>query len=186
MPWERVRHIRLWRLPRCLMAGAMFLLCPARLPAQASLEYQVKAAFLLNFAKFVDWPPAAFANSESPIAICILGKDPFGRTIDDLVQGEVVNGRKLIVRRITQAPAPRTCQIVFTQQTGKDTAELLSSLGPGVLTVGEGDDFVRQGGIIGFLIDSRRVRFDIDQKTAELADLKLSSRLLAVARAVQK
>jgi hypothetical protein len=146
----------------------------------------VKAAFLLKFGKFVEWPPAVFANSESPIAICILGKDPFGRTIDDLVQGEVVTGRKLIVRRITQAPAAQTCQIVFTQQTGKDTAELLTSLGPGVLTVGEGEDFVRQGGIIGFLLDSRHVRFDIGLKAAELADLKLSSKLLAVARAVQK
>ena len=169
-----------------MIACGLLLTSPARLSAQTSLEYQVKAAFLLNFAKFVDWPPAAFANSESPIAICILGKDPFGRSIDDLVQGEVVSGRKLIVRRISQAPAAQTCQIVFTEQTGKDTAELLSSLGPGVLTVGEGDDFVRQGGIIGFLIDSRHVRFDIDQKAAELADLKLSSKLLAVARAVQK
>lgn len=186
MPWKRVRHTRLRHLPLCLMAGAALLLYPARLPAQASLEYQVKAAFLLNFAKFVDWPPAAFANSESPIAICILGKDPFGRTLDDLVQGEVVNGRKLIVRRISQAPAAQTCQIVFTPQTGKETAELLSSRRPGVLTVGEGDEFVRQGGIIGFLLDSRHVRFDIDQKAAEWADLKLSSKLLAVARAVQK
>jgi hypothetical protein len=186
MHWERVRHLRPWRLPLRPLACALLLVCTCRLPAQTSLEYQVKAAFLLNFAKFVDWPPAAFTNSESPIAICILGKDPFGRAIDDLVQGEVVTGRKLIVRRISQAPAAQTCQIVFTEQTGKDTAELLSSLGPGVLTVGEGDDFVRQGGIIGFLIDSRHVRFDIDQKAAELADLKLSSKLLAVARAVQK
>jgi hypothetical protein len=186
MPWERVRHIRLWRLPLGLIACALLLVCSSRLSAQTSLEYQVKAAFLLNFAKFVDWPPSAFANSESPIAICILGKDPFGPAIDDLVQGEVVSGRKLIVRRISQAPAAQTCQIVFTQLTGQDAAGMLTGLGPGVLTVGEGENFVRGGGIIGFLLDSRHVRFDIDQKAAELADLKLSSKLLAVARAVRK
>lgn len=186
MPPVRPPYIRLWRLPLCLIAGACLLACTCRLSAQTPLEYQVKAAFLLNFAKFVDWPPAAFANSDSPIAICILGKDPFGRTIDDLVQGELASGRKLIVRRISQAPAAHTCQIVFTQLAGKEAAGILSTLGTGVLTVGDGQDFVRQGGIIGFLIDSRHVRFDIDQKAAELAELKLSSKLLAVARAVQK
>ncbi len=156
------------------------------LAAQASLEYDVKAAFLLNFAKFVDWPPSAFAAPDSPIAICILGKDPFGRGLDDLIQGELVNGRRLTIRRIDRAPSPQACQIIFTQVTGKESSEILTGLGPGVLTVGEGDAFLRGGGIIAFLIENRRVRFAIDQKAAEAADLKLSSKLLAVARLVQK
>jgi hypothetical protein len=186
MHWERVQMGRLWRLPLSWIACTLLLVSPGTLAAQASREYEVKAAFLLNFAKFTDWPPAAFSTADSSIAICILGKDPFGRTIDEVVQGEEVNGRKVIVRRINQAPPAKTCQIVFTQQTGKETAEILSSLGPGILTVGEGENFVREGGIIGFLIESRHVRFNIDQKAAESADLKLSSRLLAVAKEVQK
>ncbi|HUB81769.1 MAG TPA: YfiR family protein [Bryobacteraceae bacterium] len=164
------------------------MLCasPSGLYAQSALEFEVKAAFLLNFAKFVDWPPNAFAAPDSPIAICILGKDPFGHAIDDVVQGESVNGRRVIVRRINTTPAPHTCQIVFTEETGKETHATVESLGPGVLTVGEGDAFVHEGGMIGFLIENRRVRFNIDQQAAELAELKLSSRLLAVARRVQK
>jgi hypothetical protein len=183
----RLRPGQFIRISLGLVASVLCLVSPC--PAQTSLEYQVKAAFLLNFAKFVDWPPTAFENADSPIAICILGKDPFGRAIDDLVQGEAVNGRKLTVRRINQAPAAHTCQIVFTQlftQPGKEAAEILSGLGPGVLTVGDGESFIRSGGIIAFLVENRHVRFDIDQKAAESADLKLSSKLLAVARSVQK
>jgi hypothetical protein len=102
------------------------------------------------------------------------------------VQGETANGRKLVVRRITHAPVAQTCQILFTQESRKESAEILAALGPGVLTVGEGENFVREGGIITFLVENRRVRFDIDQKAAEAAELKLSSKLLAVARSVQK
>src|SRR5271157_5811294 len=84
----------------CVLAGSLIL--ASRALPQTALEYEVKAAFLLNFAKFVEWPSSAFADSDSPIAICILGKDPFGHTIDELVQGEAANGRKLMVRRISQ------------------------------------------------------------------------------------
>src|SRR5580704_16280019 len=180
---ERAHLHRFWR---SFITCALLLVCCGRLRAQGPKEYEVKAVFLLNFAKFVDWPPSAFPSSDSPVTICIMGKDPFGGSIDELVRGEVANGRKLMVRRISRAPAAQTCQIVFTQQSGKESAEILNSLGAGVLTVGEGEDFVHEGGIITFLLENRRVRFDIDQKAAEAAELKISSRLLAVARSVQK
>jgi hypothetical protein len=143
------RWIRAGRICTFWIRAGVCLLLVFRSFAADISEYQVKALFLLNFAKFVDWPPASFASSDSPIAICVFGKDPFGRGIDQLVQGETVNGRRLAVRRITQAPAPQTCQIFFTQEPAKEIAEILGSLGPGVR-------------------------------------LKLSSRLLAVARSVQK
>ena len=82
----------------CLWVG--FAAYAAGQAVNPALEYQVKAAFLLNFTKFIDWPPAAFATPESPIAICIVGSDPFGRILDEIVQGEAVNARKVVVQRI--------------------------------------------------------------------------------------
>jgi len=150
--------------------------CPA---ADVHLEYQVKAVFLLNFTKFIEWPAADFEAPDSPVTICILGEDPFGTAIDQVVSGEVVNGRKVAVQRISRAPAPKSCQVLFS------AAKLLPDLGPGVLTVGEGETFMRAGGMIGFVIDNRRVRFDVNQAAAERAGLKISSKLLNVAREVQ-
>lgn len=177
---------RISRLLPCLLACAGALILPSRAVAQAVLEYQVKAAFLLNFAKFVEWPSSAFADPDSPVAICILGKDPFGRTIDDLVQGETANGRKLTVRRMSQLPGPQVCQVAFAVGPAKEVAKTLEGLGRGVLTVGEGESFARDGGIIAFVIENRRVRFDINQTAAENAALKLSSKLLSVARSIEK
>jgi len=178
-----------WR-PIAVLTLSSFLwsagwVLPLRAAAEETLEYEVKAAFLLNFARFVEWPASAFADANAPLAICILGKDPFGRGLDDLVRGEEVGGHKLLVRRIGVAPQPRACQIVFTQESGKAALQPLSEL-HGVLTVGEGESFVRDGGIIGFVIESRRVRFDISQKAADASGIKLSSKLLSVARSIEK
>jgi hypothetical protein len=154
--------------------------------ADALLEYQVKAVFLLNFTKFIEWPTMVFESPNSPVAICILGEDPFGTTLDQVVSGEVVNGRKVVVERIKRTPEPKSCQVLFWSHPEGEVAKTLSGFGPGVLTVGEGDSFLREGGMISFVIDNRRVRFDIHQTAAENARLKLSSRLLSVARLVAK
>ena len=168
----------------CLASTAIFLLCISTYAADPNLEYQVKAAFLLNFTKFIEWPPTAFENSGSPFTICILGEDPFGRALDDVVTGEAVGGRRLVVRRIDRNPAPGACQVVFIGADVRDISKILDSLTPGVLTVGEGSNFAREGGIIGFVIENRRVRFDINSSAADRAGLKFSSRLLNVARSV--
>jgi hypothetical protein len=193
---EQVTHIR---RNRARVAGLLVCLlsaCPAysQSASQASespVEYQVKAAFLLNFTKFIDWPPASFASVDSPITICILGKDPFGPVLDEIVQGETVNARKVMVQRITQPPVTqptgsKTCHVVFVGEPDKDIAKTLSGLGPGVLTVGQGDRFLRDGGMVALVVDNRRVRFDINQTAATGAGLSLSARLLNVARAVEK
>jgi len=152
--------------------------------ASASLEYDVKAAFLLNFTKFVDWPPSAFAASDAPLTICIVGDDPFGPAIDQLVEGEFVNRHRITVERI-RTDQPKSCQVLFVGNNGT-IPTAISAANPAVLTVGEGGDFLRQGGVIAFVIDNRRVRFDISLKAATNAGLKLSSKLLAVARSVEK
>lgn len=171
-------------LTRLFIAVALVL--PLSRAADEPLEYRVKGAFLLNFTKFVEWPAAAFRQADSPIAICILGDDPFGSTLDQLVSGEVVNERKVAVQRLKSPPAPQSCQVLFVGKSEKNLLKTVSALGPGVLTVGEGTGFLREGGIIGFVIENRRVRFSINETAAENAGLKLSSKLLNVARSVEK
>ena len=150
------------------------------------LEYQVKAAFLLNFTKFVEWPPSAFDAADSPIAICVLGNDPFGNSLDQIVAEEVVGGRRVVVRRIKRTPQAKLCQALFVSMPEKELLSILSGVGPGVLTIGEGESFVRDGGMIAFVVENHRVRFGINETAAETAGLKLSSKLLSVARSVEK
>ena len=173
------------RFPRLCQIACTALLLPLVLLAEPATEFDVKAAFLFNFTKFVEWPPSAFAAPDSPMNICVVGRDPFGRALDEIVQGERVGGRRVAVERLSAMPPPKTCQLVYIDAEGKEVSKLLASAGPGVLTVGEGDDFLRDGGIIGFVIENHRVRFDINQAAAENAALKLSSKLLSVARFVE-
>lgn len=176
-------RLRVWPLLALLSAG---IGGPASAADEPPLEYQVKAAFLLNFTKFVEWPGSAFAQEHSPLAICILGEDPFGNTLNEIVKGEAVNGRELVIERIQRAPEPKSCQVLFIEKPGKDISKTLSAIGPGVLTVGEGEKFLQDGGIVAFVLENRRVRFDIDQKAAGRAMLAISSRLMNVARSVEQ
>jgi len=182
--WERVPD-GLRRLT-CLLA-ALALLVPVGVPAaDERLEYQVKAAFLLNFTKFIEWPASAFDTPDSPIVICILGDDPFGKTLDQIVAGEVVAGRKIVVQRIKHLPPIKSCQELFVYRQEKEVLKTLPAVGPGVLTIGEGESFVRDGGMIAFVLENRRVRFGINEAAAASAGLKLSSKLLSVAKSVEK
>jgi hypothetical protein len=162
-----------------LLLALSKILAAADQPPQ---EYEVKAAFLLNFTKFIEWPAA---DAESPFHICIFGEDPFGRVLDQMISGETVGGRKLLVLRIGRK-RPASCQIVFAGQGEGDFTEALAGVAPGVLTVGEGAEFLRQGGMISFVVENRRVRFDVSQKAALKAGLRISSKLLSVARSVEK
>jgi hypothetical protein len=145
----------------------------------------VKAAFLLNFTKFVEWSPASFPAPEAPIKICILGEDPFGPTLDQLVDGEIVSGRKVMVERVRR-PMPASCRVVYFSEREGGVARSLANLPEGVLTVSDVDGFVRQGGMIGFVIENRRVRFDVNHRAMAARQVRVSSRLLDVARSVVK
>jgi len=169
----------------CLIAALSLELPCSSLAADEPSEYQVKAVFVLNFTKFVEWPATAFAAADSPISICILGDDPFGSALDQIVAGEVVNGRRVATQRIKHPPQPKSCQLLFIGRSEKDIPKILPSLGPGVLTIGEGEGFIRDGGMIAFVLENRRVRFEINQAGAESAGIKLSSRLLNVAKSVE-
>jgi hypothetical protein len=160
----------------------------AQAPVQAFDEYQVKAAFLYNFAKFVEWPPGTFASSTDPIGICIVGQDPFGSALENTVQGKKVGDRIFAVRRLPDTQQASQCQILFIGAAEwKRTRALLEAVkSPGVLTVGETDDFTVLGGIIGFRLDGPRVRIKVDLQTAERARLRISSKLLSLAEIAKK
>jgi hypothetical protein len=181
---ESLRHNKYRIVPR-LIGLALLVAVGCRGGAEEGLEYQVKAAFLLNFTKFIVWPASAFDDRGSPLRICVLGDDPFGGSLRQIVEGEIVNRRKLVTERIRRPPQPRFCQVLFISRDEELALGDVPDVGPGVLTVGESDRFLRHGGMIAFTVVDRRVRFDIDRAAAERAGLQISSRLLSVARSVK-
>jgi hypothetical protein len=151
--------------------------------AEAALEYDVKAAFLLNFAKFVQWPASKFPDAQTPLRLCLLRQNPFGDTLDRMVQRERIGGRAVEVRRIASPDFTDGCHILFVPQVVmvEDGAAAVP-VEAALLTVGESDDFLRRGGIISFFAESGRIRFAINSDAAERSCLRMSSRLLRVAR----
>jgi len=182
---SRMRTDRLFALFLVVVELLAGCIAPARGQSPPS-EYEIKAAFLYNFAKFVDWPPEAFSGPHDPIVLGIVGEDPFGASLDAMVFGKTVNGRGLVVKRISEGPELRSCHILFISASHqKHLARILESLkGSGVLTVGEADRFTESGGAIRFVLDENRVRFEINLDVTARARLKLSSKLLALARRV--
>lgn len=154
---------------------------------KATGEYDVKAAFLYNFAKFVEWPPDAFDAPGSPMTLCILGKDPFGDTLDTLVRGETLQGRRMSVHRTRDVLEVRDCHIVFLSQGERSRQEEVLAMvrGAHTLTVGESDSFLEGGGVIRFVLEANRVRFEVNLAAAERNGLRISSQLLRLARSVQ-
>jgi hypothetical protein len=150
--------------------------------APGSLEYAVKATYLLKFTRFIVWPQAAMGAGDS-FHICILGADPFGATLNQVVAGEEVAGRKIAIQRLEREPAPGACQVLYIGPH-EERPRFTGEPGRAVLTVGEGSSFARDGGMIGFVVENRRVTFDINWRAAEASGLKLSAGLLTVAKTV--
>jgi len=166
--------------------GVLLCLLAAAAQAQSATEYQVKAAFLFNFARFVEWPADAFPSADSALQICVLGQDPFGRDFEQVIVDKTVNGHRIEVAHPDGLPQAKACQILFVASSDKQQIrQILEGLkGASVLTVGGTDGFAKMGGVINFVLDDNRVRFEINLKAAELAHLKVSARLLTVAKLV--
>ena len=156
--------------------------------ADSALEYRVKAAFLYNFAKFVDWPQDVFSSQESPVVFCLVGDDPFGSSLDGTVGGRKAGGREIVIRRGVGPEQLADCHLVFaTNDKASAVARILQrGVRPGLLTVGEGAEFIESGGVISLVVDEGKVRFDVSTEAAEAADLKVSSQLLKLARTVKR
>jgi|HubBroStandDraft_6_1064221.scaffolds.fasta_scaffold108733_2 hypothetical protein len=150
-------------------------------------EYELKAAFLFNFAKFVDWPSNTFAEPKDPFSVCVLGTDPFGGALDDALRGKFIAEHPVIVTRVKRVADIIRCQILFVAASeSRHLPEILIKLrGECVLIIGETDDFASSGGVIQFTLEDSRVRFSINTDAADRAGLRISSKLLALAKIVR-
>lgn len=177
-------------VPQTLLALVLLLfelLAPNCALAQSnSAEYQLKAAFIFHFAQLVDWPADALGPENRPLILCTTGESALPGVLEATIQGKQIGSRPLEVRHLQEKENPAGCHLLFI--VGRDkrrAAAILASLNSAaVLTVGESDDFIQQGGMIGFCLQENKIRFDINLKAAQRANLKISSRLLLLAKAV--
>ena|SRR5665213_1755671 len=176
----------------CWIVLCIGLLAPLRrsefADAQAISEYQVKAAYLYSFTKFVEWPAGTFTSAADPIRLCILNDKPFQAQLSQIAGNKQIAGHPVLVVSVADGKQSRGCQELFIGSSqSQDTAQITDSLrGTSVLTVGETDAFVEQGGIINFVVLGDHVQFQVNQKAATQAGLHMSSQLLSVAKRVFK
>ena len=156
-------------------------------PMQTMEEYRLKAAFLVSFAGFVEWPADVVKNSRDAIEVCVLGENPFGSALDQAVNGKAIQEHKLTTRRIADVKQAAGCQILFVSSSeGKHLRAILKEPQlKGVLTVGDTDNFTSEGGVINLLLESDRIRILINVDAAEQGRLRISSKLLSLARIVK-
>lgn len=175
-----------WRLTSILLL-LLFLTVGLNPTAQASSsrEYAIKAVFLYNFAKFVKWPSQSFENSTTPIILCILGKDPFGRLLKP-IKDKTVKGKKIIVKYSPKIDGMEKCHVLFVGESeDKQLVRILAKVRDwNVLTVSDIENFSQRGGIIGLTRKEDKIHFEINIDASKRAGLSISSRLLKIARIV--
>jgi len=134
----------------------------------------------------VEWPPASFPNASAPLKICVFGQDPFGQELRDITYEKTVNGHRLEVNHVVDLPQARSCHVLFIPFSERTQTKLIldSLRGASVLTVGDTKGFAERGGMINFVLENDRVKFEVNRKAAEQAGLKISSKLLSVAKVV--
>ena len=183
-----------------VLALALFvaIIAPnARADSAPSREYQIKAAYLYNFIKFVDWPEEKMADSNEPITIGIIGKDPFGKAFEP-IKNKQVKGKKVVIKRFKgfeelkksaeQIEAIRKCYLLFVCRSQKKQLRKIINLvkDHNVLTVGDMKGFLKSGGIINFMMEDKKVRFEINNTAAKQAKLTIRSKLLRLAKRVKE
>lgn len=153
---------------------------PAGAQTSATTEYQVKVAFLYNVVQFTDWPPEAFASESAPLVVGVLGTDPFGTLLDDLVRDEQVGGRPIAIQRYRTTAEIGACHVLFVSrsESGRFEEVFAALRGRSILTVGDVEGFARRGGMIRLAGERDRIRVRINLESARAAGLTLSSKLL--------
>lgn len=172
--------------PMLLGAGLLVTLGNQRVCSQAISEDQVKAAYLYNFAKFVEWPEESFVDASAPIHLCVLNDPSIGSELSQIVKDKHVTGRSVVVVPIQNGEQGRGCQILFINSAQSSQVEHIIKVlqGASVLTVGENTGFVEQGGIVNFVIQNDQVHFQVNHRAATQSRLRMSARLLSVAKLV--
>ncbi|HEX3376454.1 MAG TPA: YfiR family protein [Candidatus Acidoferrales bacterium] len=175
-----------WCLVAAFMAVSFFLLHFGNCRAQSPTEYQVKAAYLFNFIKFVEWPEASAADTQSKWTIGVVGNSPVGEELSKLVEGKNILGRELQAKTFQATDNLRACNILFISESEKKhlPAILAGLRGSSVMTVADMEHFIDAGGMVQFVVEDARVRIAIDVGATGRARLKVSSKLLALARTV--
>lgn len=179
MGWIRLSR---FIVPACLLAVLLQSHLASAISAQP--EYKLKAAFLINFTKFVVWPAQALPEGIA-ITICIVGMDPFGLVLDNgSVPGQAIDNHPLVIKRISVPAALHTCHVAFisSAETVAEVLPLLRNLP--VLTVSDTEEFLQQGGMINFINDSKNISFEVNLPVVRKAGITISSKLLALARSV--
>ncbi|MBV8905215.1 MAG: YfiR family protein [Acidobacteriia bacterium] len=170
---------------RAILVALAACVCRAA-PAAGTPEYEVKAAYVYNFAKFIEWP-----DTEPPesVTVCIYGKDPFGGFLDEAVRGKLVHGLPVMLRRLAEGEESwDACQMIFFgvgNSAAHVDAVLVRLRGRSIVTVGEADGFAERGGMIGLVVEHGRVRFDINLAAIAEGHLQVSSRLVELGRVVK-
>jgi YfiR/HmsC-like len=151
-------------------------------------DYQVKAAYLYNFGRFVEWPVKSATAPNNSFTICVLGEDPFGQALDVTLAGETIGNQKVTARRISSPQESADCQILFISSSeAKRLNKIIEALDKNaVLTVSDIPQFSQRQGMIQFVLEENRIRFEVNLAATQRAGLTLSSELLKVATAVRK
>lgn len=185
---RRGRSSRIVLLRTLLALEALTLILPgvSRGDEAGPTEYEVKAAYLYNFARFVEWPSDAFVAPTSPFVVAVLGEDPFGSALEDLLTNKKILNRDITIVRTRNPEEAAHAHLVFIASSElHEMPHILRALaGRSILSVGDVPDMARQGSVIGFRMEAAKVRFDINTASAQQARLKLRSQLLKVARII--
>lgn len=187
-PERRAGVTEIRHRPALLALVSLVLVCAALAPACAApSEYEIKAAFLYNFANFVEWPGKVAADSNGTLVIGVYGDDPFGDALDQTVAGKTINGRRIEIKRFRSVRDLKPCHILYISASEDGhTGRILDAIADWhVLTVGETDGFARGGGIIGFVVEDKKVKFEISTDNAKRAGIRVSSKLLKLAKVVR-
>lgn len=162
----------------------VLLSAPAFCQSEENVEYKIKAAYILNFLRFMEWPDSVFAEATSPLIVGVLGTDPFGAILDKTVESEKINGHPIVIERFSSWDDLGQCHALFISTSEKKSVnKIIRAVGElPVLTISDSEHFSEQGGGITFYIDDQKVRFEINIEALRKADIKASSKLLRLAK----
>ena len=170
-----------------LTAAIVAATAVAGVSAQSSLEYNVKAALLLNFARFIEWPEGAFGNPRAPVEMCVFTPNPFGDALDRALRGESVGTRPLSARDVRSPSETTGCHLLFIPAGTESRAiGMLRQAGPHTVTVGESPRFETMGGAVTFVLEGGRVRFNVNLRPVEARGVRISARMLHLASRVDR